>query len=91
MDSKRKPYHLIRAYGAVGNLRAGRRKAPPSMFFSLRTTGQIKKRGGESREGGHKRHVWKPIMKGQKPLYGVIRPVFPPGPIGDLVGSALGE
>jgi hypothetical protein len=43
MDSKRKPYHLIRAYGAVGNLRVGRRKALPSKFFSLRTPGQVKK------------------------------------------------
>jgi hypothetical protein len=46
---------------------------------------------GEFREGGHKRHAWKPIMKGQVPLYGVIRPAFPPGPIGDLLGSAPGD
>ncbi len=47
--------------------------------------------GGETRKSGHKRHVWKMPIKGQKPLYGVMRPAFPPGPIGDLLGSALGE
>jgi hypothetical protein len=43
MELERKPYHHIRAYGAVGSLRVGRRKAPPSKFFSSRTPGQIKK------------------------------------------------
>ena len=56
MDSKES--HIttfVRMDGAVGNLRVGPRKAPPSRFFSSRTPGQmIKKRGGESRGGDHK-------------------------------------
>jgi hypothetical protein len=63
----------------------------PALQVLLVMNPRADKSRGETREGGHKRHVWKPIIKGQRPLYGVIRPAFPPGPIGDLLGSAPGD
>lgn len=63
----------------------------PALQVLLVMNPRADKSRGETREGGHKRHAWKPIMKGSKgPCNGVIRPAFPPGPIGDLFGSAWG-
>jgi hypothetical protein len=54
MDSKECHITTFVRMAPCGTKRVGRRKAPPSKFFSSRTPGLIKKRGGESRGDGHK-------------------------------------